>query len=314
MKKHFFLSIASILFFLSCLVSYVSYVDADAIFRLSPYHTSSIPRQRYIRAGMLKYADYELAIIGSSTCHNILSDEAARLWGIPAINASMSGSSAYEQRELMRLALEKDSTKIILFAMDFYTLTQDSEYSPVGLNGYVYHQHYFDLLPYFLNYSTLKDAYQAYQEGQKSNWLAKVTNFWKMEENREIDSRGVSFLDPSYVTNVQHLRAIRKIGECDTIAENYQNLLHLFASCPGVEFYVFFPPYLHLWWLTAENEGKIDSIIELKKEMVRKAAGLSNVRFYDFQTDAKRITNFAHFCDVVHTSPRLGNEILEALH
>jgi len=140
--------------------------------------------QRFLYAGIVRNYTFDRIIVGNSMSENFLPSFVDSAFGYGrTLNASISGSSTYEQSVVLRLALSEKKVTEVIWGIDFFSLGGTKENS--RLPHYMYDDNKLnDLLHLFNPYVTrqiIKQILFRFVEANKKEEpfnYDKLTNYW----------------------------------------------------------------------------------------------------------------------------------------
>ena len=310
-------SISSILAFL---VMVVFVVDPFQHYRSAGFYKPIFDYNRYLNPGLAKNLDYDTAIIGTSMVMNFRRDAVNNIFGGDTVNLSVPAGSVAEQSLTMRTVLDVGKAKRIILGLDYFQYVRDPEIYVISpFPFHLYDNSPFNDYKYLLNYFSLKVSYYIFE----GNVLGRKTD--KFDRDRAYNSPakfpfGKEYALESYKERFAHgdLTTLNSSGQPPIVNmnQNFDNyILPYIKGAPGVEFYMFFPPYSYLTWLIDLNKTPmtIDYIYGFKGHVLEATRGLPNVKVFDFQSDSSITFNLDNYMDVGHYSSDVSRYIVESM-
>jgi hypothetical protein len=280
--------------------------------------------------GVIKYANFDSVIIGSSMLENTSANEASRKLGENFINISFCGSTPFEKsRVLQKLFREKKYIKTVILSVDIcYILKKDSHVTKFKDYGFLYDDDnpVTNMAIYFGCYRNLNFFYILKSRftsdfdmptnwykgeffkacGGFKNWIS----FYNRTKDKDflrifVDIKKVYRGEKSHATD---LGAAEKKAIVERLNED---VISLARSNPKTIFHVIMPPYSRLTW-------KLDMGLffrELKcamKYLVEFSKKYENLRIHGFdnETFTADITNYG---DPGHYCPKINEFMLDAI-
>lgn len=98
------------------LLSIIWIHDPYMLFHKQWFHPGKMLKNMRIQSyGLIKFADFDSIILGSSMLENTSADEASEKLGEKFANLSISGSSYYEKYKVLNFALKQKKSKMLSF-------------------------------------------------------------------------------------------------------------------------------------------------------------------------------------------------------
>lgn len=268
--------------------------------------------ERYINPGLARNYEYDSVIIGTSMTENFLASEIDQLLHMRTMNLAISGASAYEENQMLQVAIGTGKVKNVIWGIDVFSfrgspsrLTYDEASTPL----YLYDDNILGHYKYLLSSDTL---------GMDIDCLKFPAKF-----NRNFDKR--FYWGDKYTFSSTSTINEWKKGEFLNEAErnDYQievlkksidyNLIPCIRKNPHTKFYLFFPPYSVLAWSDCREKGILADCLKFKKYIFETTKDFKNVELYDFQ-DEKDITfNLDNYKDPTHYSHDISLRIINSI-
>lgn len=312
MEKRYF--IGTLITFIGGLLIWIGitiYFDPLQQFRITDYPYGDA---RILNVGLAKNGEYETVIFGSSTSQNILKKDVDELYTDNSINLSLSGTTNYEQRELLKIALE-NKPKRVIYGLDHFVYNRGYRESRVPLERFAYENKNFELYRYFFNFSTFKGVIKGIvKKGlskKEQNWLDKY-GYWG--DDFEYSEESTLSFDKETQWGAQNsavLNQFRSGYSLELMKKNFDSFYELLKDNKNTEFLIYYPPYANLWWNYAREYRCEEIILAFKKYVNDKISDLNNVKLYDFQKEENIIANLDNYKDMVHFSPAVSKIIIQ---
>ncbi|MGL5355410.1 MAG: hypothetical protein ACRDAQ_02495 [Cetobacterium sp.] len=312
-RKYFISFLTTFILGLIFWIGIVMYFDPSQQFRITNYPHGD---ERVLNAGLAKNGDYNTIILGSSTSQNILKKDVDKLFLKSSINISLSGTTNYEQRKLLKLAL-KNNPEMVIYGLDHFVYNRGYETSRVPLEKFAYENKLSELYRYFFNFSAFKGVIKgivkiAFNKEDK-NWI-DVYGYWGDDfEYSEQNTKSFDKTTQWGAQNTAALNAFKDGYSLELMKKNFDAFYELLKNNENTEFVIYYPPYASLWWDYAKQYGCEEQILEFKTYIASKTANLSNVKLYDFQNDKNIVSNLNNYKDMVHFSPEVSKRIIEEI-
>lgn len=306
-KKYFINSIITFLLGLGIWMVTVVYFDPAQQFRITNYLGSD---DRIINVGLAKNGDYDTLIFGTSTSQNILKNDVDNLFNTNSINASLSGSTSYEQRKLLNIALEKNNIERVIYGLDVFSYNKGYEVSRVPLEKFAYDNNKLELYRYFFNFITFKGVVKGVFKRDK-NWIERY-GYWG--DNFKYSKENTLSFDTNTQWGAQNMGAVQIFKDgysLELMKKNFDATYDIFKNNTQTEFLIYYPPYANIWWDYAEKHNAKNTIVEFKEYVNEKLKSLKNVKVYDFQNRSDIVNNLDNYKDIVHYSPEINKKIIK---
>lgn len=313
-KKLFFIAIGSIAAAIGVLALAMYFADPCNLYSLRNEY--QVCADRFANPGRIRHHLYENSnfdslVIGSSVSQNFLGRDVRNYlgWERP-MRLFIPGYYVGELDALMRYALESGKIKKVWRGIDADHYETDDE-SRIWRDSstfplYLYDHNRFNDAKYLVSHSTFAKAIELL--GKKR---IKRKHFPKAAENDDfgfwasdaVNTRNAFFhnrdFNPSDGFPVKDWRPQNRRF---ALADKY--IIQPAKDFPGVDFYLFFPPYAY-GMLTPD-------FLDMKSYLVREAAGMKNVFFFDFSDMSEVSMNSAYYRDKGHYNANINTAMLKA--
>jgi len=272
--------------------------------------------------------NYQNIVIGSSTMANYtqaLINEYLP-WG-NTLNLSINGSTPQMQHSVAEHAIKKNPhLKNILWDVHFFYLfdpeSKHSERTEFKFPYYLYNETIFDDGPYIFNISNLITglsfltgdfidfSYGIEDNGPIYKELLGEGRFdkYSSKENRlktllpMITSIGRFVPEKSYYEN-------HKFNSLD-----HSMLDLLLPLCnTQINIDIIFSPYTRHYYASLDDRNYLTNEILLRRYLVDKTKGCSNISVYAFDNVDKIVTNLSYYADSFHYSPEVNRYVLASI-
>lgn len=265
----------------------------------------------YIDAGIIRNADYDAAMIGSSVSQNFDVQMFRDKMDINLVKIN-TGGITLEQRDLFYQALEdagKTNTYYVEVAISAFNAEDDLlEDTPAYLydhnkwNDYKYlygYETWLRGMPISLAYSGLDLA------GVKIKTMHNLENVDYVGDWYYRKPVGKDVFLKSYLSGSGSISKQEHQGMYERMIANVDKKLTTIIDEDNV--YVFyFPPYSAALWSDAESSGYASIWYQVKKYIMQQLVEYPNVEVYDFQY-TEEICNLEHYRDVTHYGKELND-------
>lgn len=265
----------------------------------------------YIDAGIIKNADYDTAIIGSSVSQNFDVQLFRDVLGINPVKVT-TGGITLEQRDLFYskiASIDKADTFYVEIAISSFNAEDDKlDDTPV----YLYDDNIWNDYKYLYGYET-------WFRGMPISIIYRLCDILGIEISTSHNLKSVDNVGDWYyrkpvgeeIFKKNYLSGNASISKQDTdnmrerMMDNVDKKLTNIISEDN-HYIFYFPPYSAAYWSDAESAGYADIWCDVKEYIENKLLEYNNVEVYDFQyTD--EICNLEHYRDVTHYGKELND-------
>lgn len=313
MEKKYFYRILLFTFIFLLGIGLVNYaVDPQQQYRYNPNFYEG--EQRSINMGLAKNYNYEVVVLGSSTSENILKKILDNLSKKNSVNLSISGSTSYEQRILLKEILKKSTLKEIIYGVDFFSYNREAFETRIDMSNYIYE----NKLKYLYSVSTLKKSViillKEILKKNKKDWINEY-NYWG--DLFSYSEEKVLTFDNKTQSGNQNIGVVnqsKKGYDYEKMKENFDLFLEMLKEYPEVKCKIYFPPYSSFYWDIVYKFNGLNNILKFKEYVILKTRKNKNIEVYDFQTDSNIINNLNNYKDVVHFGPNINTYIVKDMY
>ena len=263
-----------------------------------------VKNSRFQIPGLVRNYPFDTIMVGTSHSQNFLTSKLDEYMGSKSINLAISGSSAWEQSQVVQLALKKDNTKRVVWEMNYKWF---SGHNPNLIkNGafpnYLYQPDF--TMPFYYLYS-LDTLWLSVKHilGRGSRELDGMSSWF----NRHKDK-----FDGEHIVN--HYCQLNSSNlESDPVdyEGNLKKYLEpLLKQDLEVDYVLFIPP------LSVANfalNNQVEKIMSFREALYHVVAGYSNAKIVDFLKDFELIGNLHLYKDVEHYSLDVSNKMLKTM-
>lgn len=280
----------------------------DPFNRIRP-NTSGVylkAQEREMNPGVARSLKYDTVIVGSSMMENLDPAYVEELAQWKAINLAVEGSTGYEQRRNLEVALRTGQVKRVFWGVDwgsFAHLPEETSPGP-GVPDFLYDDGGpVSTLKYVFNLSVLRASLKklvgigtvrAEQLGRLHNWNG---DYHYGCDSIEVSERRFQRVGAFLFTHHKSGIYVRNLEA---------NFVALVRANPAVQFYAVLPPYSAQWLrdLDAHNPLAMRDFLDFRRYMG--ALQLPNLKVYDFMADADLITSGMNYRDLAHFHERVN--------
>lgn len=319
MLKFFFkLLLISLVPLSVCAANYV--IDPLQFYRKSSFYTPDFyDQQRYQAPGIAKNYNYSLAFVGTSMSENFSLKEVSDETGKSAVRLTMSGSSAYEQKLILDLALSSNP------ALD--TVIWDINYSSLSGNAdavrdrdavfpmYLYDQNMFNDFRYLLDpLVTQRTAKQIlrgarYSQPDADEALENL-NRWANWSSFSKEITLQSFNSSVERGEFQAFEYVKEDYKLEKLKSNVdKNIFSAALANPNISFKYYFPPFSILEIISFKMNGTFDNFIRIRDYIFQNYSHYDNIEIFDFQA-SDFILELENYKDRAHHIPQMNSRML----
>lgn len=312
--RHYLISVIAIAIAALGLLAGLNYV-VDPLARIRPNISGLYLKvqEREMNPGIARSLKYDTVIIGSSLMENLDPAYVEKISGWKTINLSVEGSTGYEQRRNLEVALRSGQVKRVIWGMDWGSFShQPFESSPgPGVPDYLYKDDGpADYIQYVFNVSVLRDSLMrlAHIDVVREEELGRVHN-WNDAYSfgcRQIEVEEARF------RRVGSIFSHHKVGTYKANVE--ANFTALVDEYPKIEFYALIPPYSAQWLRSIQyyNPFALNDYLGFRHYL----AGLKrpNLKVLDFMSDEQVVTDGGNYRDLAHYSERINEMMFRRMY
>lgn len=312
--RHYLISVILIALATLGLMAGLNYA-VDPLARIRP-NTSGLflkAQEREMNPGIARSLKYDTVIIGSSLMENLDPAYIEKVAGWKAINLAVEGSTGYEQRRNLEVALRTGQVKRVIWGMDwgsFSHLPYESSPGP-GVPDYLYtDEGPADYIQYVFNVSVLRaslkklagiDLVREEDLGRLHNWNDEYRFGCQQIEVEEARFRRVGSIFNHH-----------KVG---TYRRNVEtNFMALVDEFPNITFYALIPPYSAQWLrsIRSYNPFALNDYLGFRHYL----AGLRrpNLQVFDFMADEGVVTDGTNYRDLAHYSESINEMMFRRMY
>ncbi|OYD57751.1 hypothetical protein CGZ90_13915 [Fictibacillus aquaticus] len=272
------------------------------------YHTSGVYNRTYMKnlnaryqmASMVKHFEYDTLIAGTSMVHNFKEDSMNKKLKAASFNASLSGSSAKEQRKVVELALASKNVKHVYWELNYDSLGGGKDRMDPSFPAYFYDTNYFNDLPYLVSYSSLQRIDSQWKLKDKINMAADPLQYYKFGEDRKpvtLDNIGVN------IEKRDNPLPVPAGHTYETYMDSFkENVLPVVEEHEDVRFTFLYTPYPVTRHVAVYNSTPemMEGRLQFKRDVYNQLSELENADLYDFQDEASITFNLGNYMDRSH--------------
>lgn len=264
------------------------------------------PNEGWRMAGLVRTYPYRGIIVGTSVSQNFYMDEASDTLGMPVLNATMAGSVPAGQADLARLALERESTELVVWEIHVTSFTQPTDLrKPEFFPAHLYDANPLNDLEYYFSLQAWIDATAA-GHARRGGQLKRLDPINKWGERMDFG--------PAVVAKTYCARRDRQASQVplDAFAANLRtHVLPLVRANPESRFVLFIPAYPALMHLPVG--GRMTGLERAAGILLDVMSEHPNVEVHDFQGIGPETGDPRLFRDDIHYHPTINSAILKGI-
>ena len=289
-------------------------------------------------AGITNNYKFDSIIIGSSILENTSATEANKKMGGNFVNISLSGSSYYERKFVMKYIFQKKSIKKVIYSLDAGSyIHQQLDYPsyPLSQYDYLYDDSTFNDIKAYATYDFLKclltfssskqcighktslDRPNAWYEVEGNKIRYGGLNKWLAANN----NNKIKDVFKDILLQTQEIKAgssleLTDIGSKISKAKQYvdENILSFIKEHPKTDFILVFPPYsrLHYALWAQYNKPYFEIHKSILQYITEKGEKISNLKIFAFG-DQDFLDNIANYKDPRHYHVSINSAMLSSI-
>lgn len=290
---------------------------AGTVFAIDPYlhyrtrDNSYFLHYRFVVPGIIKNADYNSVVIGSSMTQNFQMDEFREKLSVNPIKATVSGTTLADLKTMTRMVNETGKAKTYYICMDLPVLiNSNASIIPEYLaddsiwNDYRYwfgYEAWMRFIPVDLAFLGLKamdvELPAKFHQSMSIDRLEEWGNDYIYDEDVVLDE----FVPGHWRFDNKTLEARLHAG------------FDAYVECLDLEhgnYVLFFPPYSSCYWHCANEFGWFDIFADFKKYVVEYFEEYENVQIFDFQA-ADFTMDLNNYKDITHYGPHINSWMVD---
>ena len=265
--------------------------------------------ERYQDAGLAKNTDADTVIVGTSLTANYRVSHVERVFGGTAVKLTIPDGYLSEFDAALGVEWRYHDPSRVIFGLDTNILIRDESEKTGAMPDYLYNANPLDDTKYLLNkdtiyygvYRLMANRWGTTQDPDEAyTWDGTVWwNHTTALDNYDRPAPSASQLPAdAYLGNVRSNLAV---------VERW------ITAHPDTEFDIFFPPYSILYWDKQAREGNLDAVFSALDTAFDALLRYDNVRLFYFPADEGIVTNLDNYCDYIHHSGAVCDELLRMI-
>lgn len=320
MKKYLTHCLIAFIATLPIVPAIIWFVDPFTYFRFPSWHKPTYFNgwQRFQNIGIALNYDYDSVVIGTSMAENFSTKQIDTMLGWKTVNLAISGSSAYEQRRLLELAIKTGKVKNVLWLVQYDSFAHPVNYirgdaiNPEGFydgNRIVFFHHY------LFNNKMLEHSVNVFVDDNHD-----MDTAWNLSKTSKF---GCASVKGSYNSTSRDLAVSKALSSGDMLTDEHslainvqQNLSDIVKQHPGVKFYLIIPPYSKWSYQSSQEkfgDAPMAAVLNFRKNVAGQMAEFGNVTLSDYQADLRFILDSNNYKDLTHFSPRINSIMVDEI-
>lgn len=262
-------------------------------------------QQRFQMPAIARTFTYDTIIMGTSMSENISIGMLQEEFGMTAIRGTMSGSSAFEQRMGLEVALRTGQVRNVIWDLNFLSFsgeTNEVRDRDAAFPFHLYDGRWWTDFRYLLDPTMTRRSWHIITNRLPYNELLaaqelEILNKWGRWSLFGEDIVRYSWERQTFEAGTE---MIEKHGITRTMANLEENVLPLVAANPDITFRFYFPPFSVLEYVTYAREGIFEAGLIWRLQTFDALRDFPNVQIFDFQAEREIITNFDLYMDRAH--------------
>jgi hypothetical protein len=296
------------------------FVDPFTYFRVPTWHKPVyfIGWQRFQNIGIALNYDYDSVVIGTSVAENFSTNQIDTILGWKTVNLAISGSSAYEQRRLLELAIKTGKVKNVLWVVQYDAFAHPVNFvrsDAIYPEGFYNGNHTAFLQHYLLNTKMLEHSVNIFFNNNND-----MDTAWNLSKTSKF---GCASVTGSYNNTNRDLSVSKAFSNGDMLADEHslaisvqKNLSDVVKQNPNVKFYLILPPYSK--WAYKLSQEKLEwarmaAVLNFRKNIAGQLSEFENVTLSDYQSDIRVILDSNYYKDLIHYSPRITSMMVDEI-
>ncbi|MBT2643595.1 hypothetical protein J7I80_15240 [Bacillus sp. ISL-41] len=313
--KKFVLKLIAVFGAVLLLIAGIVYVTDPYVY----YHKDGVYKRtftknfnmRYQIPGMIRNLEYETLFVGTSMGHNFKEEKINELFQTSSFNATISGSSAREQRKAMELAMKSQDVKHVFWEINYDSLAGEADRVDATFPKFLYDRNIINDIPYLLSYEAFKKIDHQWENQHLVKSNVDPYSFYKFGENKKpltVEMMKKELEGQSAPPAEAHT--------LESYMESFKvNMLPMIKKYPDTKFTFMYTPYpitRHMI-IQEDKPGINEARLEAKLKIYEELQKFNNAVVYDFQDDADITFNVGNYIDRSHYFPYINDLLLEKM-
>lgn len=269
-----------------------------------------VTNERYQNAGVIKYFDFDNAILGTSLSENFTISEVNKTFGGDSVKLTMYGSSIYNMTYQMELMKKRQMLpKVIMCDMSPILFEAPNDKLKNPLPVFLYNNNPLDDVEYVWNFSVLNDfTYQAVMLNVNHSIPDYDTVFVSEESHSSGKDKVLSrYSRPDISTEPVDTEAYLSLEK-----KNLALFTQYFDAMPECEFVFFMAPFSMLYWDEQTRLNRVPTLKAAYDEACKTLTSYDNVKLYMWTDDEMLgiMSDLDNYVDAHHYNGQVSSGIL----
>ncbi len=267
---------------------------------------------RYQNDGIARHTEYDTLLMGTSVTANMHAEDLDRMTGGTTRKLIVLGGYFNEFYGPLDTALETHDVAEVYWGTDSNCLRRLDQDNTWEEPSYLFDNNPLNDVTYLLN---------------------KEMFFWDLTEvlerawegdHRDEATGGFTWGEDQTWSKETAIRVYGTMGEPEwaevsadaflpAAEENLANILQRADENPDVTFTFYLAPYSILFWHQTIQSGELEATLTMQQRALEALSSRPNTRVFYFMDDIELITNLDNYCDHVHYSPAVCEQLLEEM-
>lgn len=267
---------------------------------------------RYQNTGIAEYADYDTLLLGTSVTANMHTSDMDRMLGGKSLKLIVQGGYFADFYGPLDVALMTHDVKAVFWGTDSNCLRRSDADNPWKEPSYLFDENPINDVSYLLNKDMFFwDLTAVLERAWTGDFQDEQTGGYTWGENEEWGKSTAlsvygSMEKPEWMS-------VPADAFLPTATENLRNILQRVDDNPDVTFTFYLAPYSILFWHQTIQSGELDATLMMHRMVLEELTSRTNTRVFYFMDDTELITNLDNYCDHVHYSPEVCEQLLGKL-
>ena len=295
-------------------------IDPLQFYRVADWYMPRFyPQERYQNPAIARTHEYDMVIVGTSMSENISLDKLKKQYGVNAIRQTFAGSSVYEQRMGLEVAIGTGQVKKVIWELNFTSFGGEIDKpkdSKMIFPEYLYNKNPLDDVKYLLDPVQMGRAWQIYRNPlpyseSVVNYEHEILNKWENWFQYGEEYVLADFAEMRAKGELDVTEKISKRFAWEKIYDNLQvNIFDIVGKNPNIEFTFYLAPFSVLEHVAYKMQGIFDEEMKFRAVCFYQLSRLANTKLFDFQGDKEVVENLNYYKDKMHYNRAITNNIL----
>jgi len=278
--------------------------------------------ERFQNPALARTAKYDTVVVGTSMSENISMDELKSQYGISAIRQTFAGSSVYEQREGLDVAIRTGQVKSVIWELNFTSFggyVDKPKDSKAIFPTYLYDTNPFNNIEYLLDPVEMGRAWGIVTNplpynGSVVDYEHEKLNQWATWFSYGEDVVMADFEQQEAKGAFDATSSVANTYAWDKIYNNLKvNVFDVVEANPDIEFTFYLAPFSYLEHVSYDMMGIFQNELKFRGTLQYQLSKYNNVKLFDFQADGDIINNLDYYKDKMHYNTTITDRVVNTL-